>query len=454
MRQMLSEPAPDTIQAPRRLRSAARLRRFPGGRLTAPFFCGCLLLQQAALHAAEWPQYRGPDQTGSSTEKVNLAWRAARPKIVWKVPTRNGFSSFAVAEGRVFTQVNVDKDGQQREVCVALDAATGKQLWSFDMCVGKYSGGNAGTKDNSGGDGPRSTPTVSDGMVYLYSPPMVLYCLDAASGRPVWTKDIEQEHAGRNITWNSAASVVVDGDLLFVAGGGADQSMLAFEKKTGKLAWKSQDEKMTHSTPVATTIHGVRQVIFFMQSGLVSLAADDGRALWRFPFPFKVSTAISPVVAGDVVYCSAGYGVGSAACKISKTGDQFTATEMWRIVGDKEVANHWSTPVCKDGYLYGMFGFKQFGVGPLKCVELATGKIKWEQPNFGAGNVILVNDRLLALTDDGQLVVVEATPKAYKELGRMKAVTGKCWSTPALSDGRIYVRSTKEGACLNVKIGR
>ncbi len=413
-----------------------------------------ILAQQTALDAAPWPQYRGPDQTSTSKEKVNLAWRAAKPKVVWKIPTLNGFSSFAVADGRVFTQLNREQKGEQREICVALDAATGKELWAFDMCLGKYSGGNAGTKDNNGGDGPRSTPTVSDGMVYLYSPPMVLSCLDAASGKLLWSKDVEKEHEGRNITWNSAASVVVDGDLLFVPGGGAGQSMLAFEKKTGKLAWKSQDEKMTHSTPVAATLHGVRQIIFFMQSGLVSLAADDGRALWKFAFPFKVSTAISPVVAGDVVYCSAAYGVGSAACKIRKQGDQFTATEIWRIVGDKDVANHWSTPVYKDGYLYGMFGFKKFGVGPLKCVELATGKVKWEQPDFGQGNVILVNDKLLALTDDGQLVVVEATPRAYKELGRIKAVAGKCWTTPALSDGRLYVRSTKEGVCLDVGFKR
>ena len=120
------------------------------------------------------------------------------------------------------------------------------------------------------------------------------------------------------------------------------------------------------------------------------------------------------------------------------------------IPGNKEVANHWSTPVCKDGYLYGMFCFKKFKTGPLKCVELATGEVKWEQPGFGQGNVILVGDKLLALTDEGELVVVEATPDAYKDICRTQAVKGKCWSTPALSDGRIYVRSCEEGVCLDV----
>jgi outer membrane protein assembly factor BamB len=201
---------------------------------------------------------------------------------------------------------------------------------------------------------------------------------------------------------------------------------------------------------VVATILGRRQVIFFLKSGLVSVAAKDGKPLWKFPFKFNVSTAISPVVSGDIVYCSAGYGVGGGACRIVKTDDGFEAKELWKIAGDKLVANHWSTPVCKDGYLYGMFCFKKFKTGPLKCVELATGKVVWEQPGFGQGNVTLAGDKLLALNDQGELVVVEATPAAYKEIARTKAVGGKCWSTPALSDGKIYVRSTTEGVCLDV----
>ena len=140
--------------------------------------------------------------------------------------------------------------------------------------------------------------------------------------------------------------------------------------------------------------------------------------------------------------------MGGGACKIAKNGDAFTATELYKIPGDKPIANHWSTPVAKDGYLYGMFSFKKYGVGPLKCVEVATGQVKWEQPGFGAGNVTLVGDKIIALSDKGELVTAEAAPGAYKEIARAKVLNGKCWSTPAFSDGRIYVRSTTEGACL------
>ena len=408
-----------------------------------------LVLPLAASLATDWPQYRGPDQTGTSTEKVSLRWPAEGPKIVWKTETNLGFSSFAVSGGQAFTQVVRELDGAPREVCLALDAATGKELWFTDVGIGKYDqGGDTGAPDNRGGDGPRSTPTVNDGLVYVTTQDLVLHCLDQRTGKELWKKDLIRDHAGRNIGWKSAASAVIDGDLLFLGGGGPGQSLLALHKKSAEVVWKAHDEIITHSTPTVATILGQRQVIFFLKNGLLSVSAQDGQALWRFPFDFRVSTAMSPVVSGDIVYCSAGYDVGGGACRIKRDGDQFTAEKLYKIPGNREVPNHWSTPVCKDGHLYGMFSFKKFANGPLKCVELATGQVKWEQPGFGAGNVILVNDQILALTDYGELVVVERTPDAYKELARAKVLTGKCWSTPAFSDGRIYVRSTKEGACL------
>ncbi len=406
----------------------------------------------AVAHAADWPQYRGPNLDGSTSEKIASKWPAGGPKVVWKAATPTGFSSFTVAGGKAFTQITRDADGAPREVAVALDANTGKEVWAFPVGGNAYghNGGNAGAKGNDGGDGPRSTPTVVGGKVYVLSSDLALFCLDANTGKQVWTHDLIKEFAGRNITWKNAASPVVDGSLVYVAGGGAGQSLLAFNKDTGALAWKSQDEKMTHSTPVVATILGAKQVIFFTQSGLVSVGATDGKLLWKAPYRFNVSTAITPVVAGDMVYCSAGYGVGGGAFKISKAGAAFKADQLWQTPGDKEVANHWSTPVYKDGHLYGMFQFKEYGSGPLKCVELATGKVKWSQPGFGPGNVILLGDQILALSDAGDIVVAEATTAGYKELSRAKAVGGKCWSTPVVSNGRVYVRSTKEAACLDV----
>jgi len=409
--------------------------------LAGALFC----LSTAMLQATDWAAYRGSNGDGISTEKLNLNWSVKPPKVIWKVPTNTGFSSFSVAGGKAFTQVVRDINGSAREICVALDAATGKELWFADIAVGKgYSGGGKG-------DGPRSTPVVSEGIVYVLTPDIVLRALDAETGKPLWMHDLIKEYAAHNIGWNSAASPVIDGNLVFAMGGGPDQSLLAFNKKNGQVVWKTGSEDITHATPVVTTILGERQVIFFCQSGLVSVAPKDGKVLWKFPYKYKTATAASPVVCGDIVYCSAGYEVGGGACKITRQGLEFTAKPLWQIPGNSEVANHWSTPVCsKDGYLFGMYGHGKQNVGPLKCVEIATGQVKWAQAGFGQGNAIAAGGKILALADNGDLVVVEPTPTAYKELARIKAVAGKCWSTPAVSNGRIYVRSTEEGTCLDV----
>jgi len=351
----------------------------------------------------------------------------------------------------VFTQVNREVEGKPRELLVALEAATGKELWSQDVGAGTYQeGGDSGTPDNRGGDGPRSTPTISDGKVYVLNQDIVLFCVEAATGKLLWQHDVIKEHAGRNIAWRSGASPVVEGRLVFVGGGGPGATFLAFDKVTGDVVWKTGDDAITQATPVPATIHGVRQVIFFAKSGLVSLAPKDGKELWRFPFAFRTATAASPVVAGDTVFCTAGYEIGGAACRIVKRDGGFAAEQLWKIGGNKDVASLWGTPVQHSGHLYGMISFKQFGRGSLKCIELATGKVKWEQPGFGAGQVILAQDKLVALADDGRLVIVEASPVAYRQLAGSKVLQGKCWSTPALTKGRLYLRSTKEGACLDV----
>jgi len=408
-----------------------------------------VVITTQAVSGAAWPQYRGLGHDGKTTERVSSKWPASGPKEIWKAPMAGGFSSITVADGRAFTLVLREVEGVQHEVVLAVDAATGKELWMVPLAPSKYDGGgDSGTNDNKGGDGPRSTPSVDGRMVYVMSARLVLHGLDAKTGQKVWSKDLMKDHAGRNISWQNAASPLVEGNAVYVAGGGVGQGLLAFDKKTGEVIWKGQDDKMTHATPVAATIQGVRQVIFFTQTGLVSVAPKSGEVLWRYDFKYNVSTAISPVVAGDVVYCSAGYGVGAGSVKISKQGGKLAATEVWRKTG--QLMNHWSTPVFKDGYLYGMFSFKEYGNGPLKCVELATGKEVWSQAGFGPGNVTLAGDKLVVLSDAGHLVVVEANPKAYNELARAKVVSGKCWSTPTLSDGRVYARSTKEGVCVDV----
>ena len=289
--------------------------------------------------ADEWPQYRGPHHTGASKESL-APWGEGR--------LESHLENFSDQTDLVPLRLPMDSQllstlckARKRLQCWmrALDC----RVWTAALDAADYGhdGGNAGANDNKGGDGPRSTPSIDGGSIYVLSADFVLVSYSLKNGQKQWSHDLLGDFAGQQIKWKNAASPVVDGNLVIVGGGGAGQSLLAFNKVTGKLAWKTGTETMTHATPVVAEIHGVRQVIFFCVSGLVSVEINSGKLLWKQPFKFAVSTAASPVVDGNVVFCSAGYGVGGGAYKVSMKGGNGArtksgvslATNMWRIIG-------------------------------------------------------------------------------------------------------------------------
>jgi outer membrane protein assembly factor BamB len=390
--------------------------------------------------AADWPQYRGPNHDAISPETaIQKTWPANGPKVIWKIPVGESFGSIAVIGKRAYLMV--ERDGN--ELCICLDADNGKEIWKREIDKTIF--------ENQGGNGPRTTPAVVDDRVYVLGTYLKLNCLAAADGQVLWSHDLMKEFNGQISNsikkWGNAASPVVDGNAIYVGGGGPGESLLAFDKLNGGLIWKGENEKITHASPVPATIGGVRQIVFFLESGLVSKQADTGQLLWKYKFPFNVSTAASPVIADDVIYCSAAYGVGAAAARISKDGDQFKATELWKIPGD-DLANHWSTPVAYNDHLYGIFGFRKDYM--LKCIDLKDGKEKWRGPVVGRGGLIEVDGALLVQAESGELLLVDAKPDAYKELTRAQPLVGKSWTMATLSNGRIYARSSTHAICLDV----
>lgn len=400
---------------------------------------------------AEWANFRGPNTDGTIAAPKISNWRSVSLKTVWKTETTNGFGSFAVAGGKAYTIMTREADGNSGETLVAYDAKTGKEAWVQQLAViAKYDGGgDSGTNDNKGGDGARSSPVVNEGKVYCIDANLGVHCFDAATGSKVWAHDVLKDNSGVNIKWQNAASPVIDGGLLLMAGGGKGQALLGIDKATGEVKWKGQDDQMTHATPVIAEILGVHQCIFFTQKGLVAVNPQTGDVLWRGEHPYAVSTAASPVVWQDIVYCSSGYKVGASCFKISKSGSGLSAERIWRREND--CFNHWSTPVVKDGYLYGMFSFKEYGTGPLACVDIRTGKDLWKEPGFGPGQVILAGTTIIATSDKGEIVIAEANPKKYTQLKRKDVLDGKVWSYPVLAYDHIFARSTKEGVCLELK---
>jgi outer membrane protein assembly factor BamB len=407
-------------------------------------------LAGSGASAADWSHVMGARHDRKTAETIDPAAVSRPLRRVWEMPTGGGFSSFVTGGGKAFTFVPTKVDGKMRETAMAVDRKTGKKVWETPLGEGGYrSGGERGAEGNEGVDGPRATPLFYKNRVYVFGGRFDLHALDAETGRVVWSRDLIKQHGGREIVWSNAASPIIVGDRLLVAGGGEKQMFLALRPDDGEVIWKTGTDKATHSTPVSATIHEKEQAIFLVERGLVALDPANGKELWHYPFPYRTSTAASPVVWKDIVNCAAAYGVGGAACQVKRTGDQWEVTELWRTPGN-DVAAHWTTAVVHDGYLYGLYGHRDFAKNAMKCVDIRTGKIQWEKPGFGPSQVIMAGNRLVATTDFGHLVVVDPTPSAFKELARAPAIEGKVWASPALSDGQLLLRSSTKGVCLEL----
>ena len=285
---------------------------------------------------------------------------------------------------------------------------------------------------------------------------MNLICFDAATGGTIWSNNLVAAYGAEIIPWQNAASPSLVGDLVFVnSNGRANEHLIAFNKHTGAVAWKTGSYGMTHATPVRANIGDIEQIIFLGQSALVSVNATNGAVLWSYPLNYNgTSVAASPVVVGNSVYISRAYPgstsraqAGALVVQVGYANGAFTATRQWEKVN--QLLNHWATPVHIDGHYYGVFGQS---ILTLRCVDAADGDNLWQVSGVGYGSVTRVENLVLVLSDRGDLILVEPNPAEYREIERIRPVTGKCWNNPALSDGRIYIRSTTEAVALDVSL--
>jgi len=415
---------------------------------------GGLLIARFTAPATDWTQYRGPNHDGTSSDRINKQWSGSITNPVWLVPVTNGPCSLIVSGGRVFTQIRRTIDGIDKEVCVGLSATDGSELWATTVDDAIYDGGVGFD------DGPRSTPSIDDGSVYVLSSYLNLFRLNATNGAIIWQQDLKSVYGGSVIGWQNAASPLIENGLIYLNANCIQSTLLALHTSDGSLAWRSQDEAMTHSTPVLATIDGVRQVMFATQTGLVSLNPQSGNLLWKFNYPFSYSTSLgaSPVVHSNMVFIGGAhtYNMGSVVAQVAFTNNEWTTSQLWYT---NNPASHWMTPVAYQGYLYGPFGIQFYDATPatqLKCIDMRTGQVKWSVDNYGHGGTMLVDNHLVVITEMGDLVLVKPDPSAYTELGRFQAIpdyfgdTNKCWNSPAIADGRVYVRSTSFLACYDL----
>lgn len=382
----------------------------------------------------DWPQWRGPNRDGISKESGILkTWAATGPVVLWRVQLGEGFSGIAIARGSAYTMFSRGNDEQ----LVCLDANTGTEKWRF-RTDDKYR--------NSWGNGPRVTPAVAGEQVYTVSANAKLYALDAKTGVRLWQHDLPKAFGGNVPDLGYSNSPLVAGDLLFVAGcGGQDRSILAFNRRDGRLVWSSYTDHPGYSSPIIITAQSISQAVFFMGSSIVAVAPTDGKVLWNYVWrssDFENTT--TPVfIPNDKLFFSSPHprAEGTAVLQVTISGERTTVTPIWK---SNVMQLHFASAVLHENFLYGTDRYI------LKCIDARTGEQAWQQRGFGEGSLIMVDGHLLVLGTSGNLALVEAAPAAYQEKASAQILKGRCFTPPAFANGKLYLRNETEMVCLNL----
>jgi len=419
----------------------------------------------------------GPFGTSVSPETGIIApWPANGLRVIWQKPIGMGYGMPAVSQGRLFL---FDRHGDQARLS-CFRSATGEFLWKFEYSTGyeDYYGYN---------NGPRCCPVVDGDRVYIYGVEGMLHCVRAADGQVVWKIDTRAEfHVVQNF-FGVGSAPVIEGDLLIAQVGGSlkgkdedarlkgnGSGVVAFEKLTGKVRYKISDELASYSSPVLATIpitatsptggkggkEGRRWCFVLARGGLIAFEPSSGQVDFHFPWrarTYESVNASNPVVVDNRVFISECYGPGSALLKVKAGGYDVVWTDADKRL-DKSMRCHWNTPIYHDGYLYGCSG-RHTHEAELRCIELATGKVMWSQPDLSRSSLLLVEGHFICLTEDGKLLLLKVNAHKYEEISRMdlykpsgsdSLLRPPCWAAPILSHGRMFVRGNDKLLCLEL----
>lgn len=380
-----------------------------------------------------WSGFRGADRKGVYEEKPILsAWPANGLRAVWRQPCGGGFSSFAVAEGRLYTI----EQRREMEVAMAYDIETGRELWRNSWEV-HFEGPEL---DN----GPRSTPTYDGGRIYVLGAAGEFRCLEAANGRTIWRRNIiDETHATLTVYGVAASPLIVQDKVIVLPGSSGGRSVVAYNKETGVPVWSQGQDHQAYTSPMLVSLAGSSQLLLVSARNISGADPETGRELWHVPWIVPNDNAIAQPVLwnGNRFMVSAGYGLGSRAYEVSRSDSGFNVRELWRSINLK---NKFSTSVFYKGYIYGL------DEDILTCINSTNGIRKWKGSRYGYGQLLLASGHLVVLGEDGTLALVVATPDSFEERARFQALQGQTWNHPAMANGRIFVRNPREMACYEI----
>ena len=406
-------------------------------RLVIALTGACVLSLSATVSnqsSTDWPQWRGPNRDGKSAETGLLTqWPAAGPPLAWKAGgAGTGYSSMSIAAGKLYT---VGSRGGT-EYVHAFDVATGKKLWEA---------ANGDEYSNDRGNGPRSTPTIDGNRLYVLGASGDLTCLEAATGKRVWSVNVLDQFGGSNPRWGLSESPLVLGNRVLVNAGGPSASIVALDKGTGKVIWKSGSDGAGYSSAVVQKVGNTQQAIFFTASRAQGVDVNDGRILWEYSnVANRVANIATPVVKDNFVFLSSDYGTGAALLKLEPNGKGVTATEVYFT---KDMRNHHSSSILVGDHLYG------FSSAILTALRFADGVTAWKDRSVGKGSLAFADGHLYLFSENGVVGLAEASPAGYREKGRFTIQQAglPTWAHPVISGGRLYIRDQDTIYAYNVK---
>ncbi|HEU4596087.1 MAG TPA: PQQ-binding-like beta-propeller repeat protein [Pyrinomonadaceae bacterium] len=375
-----------------------------------------------------WTNFRGPGRDGRHTEAALKSNLGAGLPLLWRQPVGGGYASFVVADGAAFTI----EQRRGQEVVTAYSIENGRELWAH--------GWDARFRESTG-DGPRATPTWDAGRLYALGGTGELRCLDARTGRALWSKNILTDNGASNLTWGMAAApLVVDEKVIVQPGGSSGKSVVAYNKMTGAPVWKVLGDEASYTSPMLVTLAGRRQILAVTARRVVGLAPEDGSLLWEHPWSNSsgINVAQPIVVTPNRFFISAGYGKGASLVEVASAGKGLAARSVWE---NNFMKNKFNSSVFHEGHVYGL------DEGIMTCMDVSTGERKWKGGRYGYGQVVLVGGILVVTTEEGEVVFLKPTPAQHTEVARFNALSGKTWNVPAVADGRLLVRNETEMAC-------
>ena len=404
--------------------------------------------KDAATPGKDWPQWRGPNRDGKSTETQLLKrWPQNGPPLAWKTEGLGmGYATVAIAGDKILTMGDKGKD----QLVIALDLATHEPVWT------------ARVGEPWGDGGPRCTPTIDGELTYALGAHGDLVCLATADGKGVWRKNLTKDFGGKMMSgWGYSESPLVDGDKLICTPGGDSAAIVALDKKTGETIWKSKlpplgpkgKDGAAYSSAVVSDGAGVRQYVQLMGRGAVGVAADDGRFLWCYNhIASDVANVPTCIVEGDFVFATASYKNGAGLVKLSKGPNKgVKATEVYYLEPD-QFENHHGGVVLVKGCLYGGSGQNN---GAPTCIDFKSGKILWKADGVGrrSAAVTYADGHLYFRYEDNTMALLEANPLGLKVVGKFQLPTrgGPSWPHPVIADGKLYIRHEGTLLCYDIK---